>query len=221
MNVQVRNFTSATTIPAMLAPGNDEMLALVNEYRVRDAAYRDAPLGISREEEERLGDESNVPFFKLRDETPKVTSLAGAIAAIELVYEDGTKDLKSDEDMIGAGFAPQVLKACLDFLKTAVAHQAAPDPVFAAIEEFKAVAAAYEASPDDPNETTTRLWGERCEKFEALAATLATTDEGRRQQLHTLRDDEEGCLVDCGSQFVAALLNIVNHQLGTNLTLPE
>ena len=189
----------------------DAMLALVNEYHARLEAYSNAPMDIPRETEARLGEELSVQSLKLINETPNVTSMAGAVAAVELARQEAI------EDGCG-GFGPNILKAALDYLKSASAEVTAPDPVFQAIDEFLDAHQAFNAcSPEEDKACGAKYH----EKLETLADTLPTTIEGRRRQLAVLREAEEGCLVDDGSMFVKAMLNIVNDQLGMRFTLPE
>jgi len=98
-----------------------------------------------------------------------------------------------------------------------LAAPGAPDPVFAAIDAWRAAEKAMNEGPEE-DEDRQPLFDEYWAKLQALGSVIPTSHEGAALLVATLIDTEKHHVIDETSPLLPAMFNVINASLGTSFS---
>lgn len=127
-------------------------------------------------------------------ETSRRSALAGAVA------------------LVAAASIP-----ALGWPASRLAASGASDPVFAAIEAWRAAEKAMNEGPEEDGDRQP-LFDDYWAKLQALGSVIPTSREGSALLVATLIDTEKHHLIDETSPLLPALFNVINASLGTSFS---
>jgi hypothetical protein len=194
-------------------PG-DPIIELIERFnRGLDTWERLEPKPHGKAEDEIHNDLVFQHLSKIAHETPKITTLAGVKAILNLIKEDR-------ERFFEEGIERDLVLAIASYFDDEPAA-ADPDPVHREIKSFLSVKEVVNGPNDLTSEESKPIYRLYDERLKALGEFRPTTPEGERRLLEVLFVKDSENQLEASAPFFRALMGYANRHLGLDLKWPE